>query len=224
MLSWEKEYEHFRDKGHTWGPGVDDAISLNEAEEARQDALTNAYQNKLKEYSVAPRNEFLEAGKILKEIPHSCDNWREEYNKKKIDFCSNACKSLGYSLKLDGFYNYIQNNEIENTFSISVEYYGWLPDRGGNIHRYFVCGIKDVEDCLQLVADFGAIGAESTTWYGKDFHYSTLNTGELRYELIRLCGVGKPVGRSLDETLESATERSVESDNIALAKADMEKE
>lgn len=219
-MNWEKEYEHLRDRGKTWGPGVDDVEEPSEEEIARQDALMVAYREKLKAYSVEPRKEFVEAGKELKaSIPGQYDYWREDYHKKKISLCQDACKSLGYSMELGWVRNHLDANLERNTFSISVEYYGWLPDRGGNIHKFFVCGIDDVEDCLQLVADFSAIGATPTTWYGENFHYTSGNTGEVRNELIRRYGIGEIDVSSSGQCLQHESIDSV----IADAEARVEK-
>ena len=75
MTNWEKEYEHWRDRGRTWGPGIDDAVEPTEEEIARQKALRDAYRQKLEEYSVEPRKEFSDAGKELRAepVPSSAD-------------------------------------------------------------------------------------------------------------------------------------------------------
>ena len=230
-MGWEKEYEHWRDRGRTWGPGVDDVEEPSAEVVARRKASREAYLQKLKTYSVEQRKEFAEAGKALKEeaAPSSVDTgallaWQRKYNDATLALCKSAAESLGYSLELGWPQNFREQTKNSETFSVSIEYHGWLPDRGGNIHKFFVCGIENVEDCLQLVADFGAVGQWSTTWYGENFHYSTRNTGELRNELIRRFGIGEPVSRSLDETLENATERSGETGSSAVAKEDLEKE
>lgn len=99
-----------------------------------------------------------------------------------------------------------------------------MPNRGGNIHKFFVSGIKNIEDCLQLVADFGAIGQRSTTWYGERFHFYTRDSGELRMELIRRFGFEEPKSVSLDEKIESAKERSEKIDTGVVGKDDIVKE
>ena len=75
----------------------------------------------------------------------------------------------------------------ERLFAVTVEHYGWLPDRGGNLHRYAASGIRNLEDCLQLTADFAAIGMQVTTFFDKSFHYTCNDTGELRNELEHWC-------------------------------------
>lgn len=214
-MSWEKEYEHLRDRGKTWGPGVDDVEEPSAEMIARRKASREAYLQKLKTYSVEPRKEFADAGKALKEeaAPSSVDAgallaWQRKYNDATLALCKSAAKSLGYSLELGWPKELREQTKNSETFSVSIEYHGWLPGKGGNIHKFFVCGIKDVEDCLQLVADFGAVGQWSTTWYGENFRYSTRNTGELRNELIRRFGIGEPVAPSLEETISEATKRS----------------
>lgn len=230
-MSWEKEYEHWRDRGKTWGPGVDDVEEPSAEMIARRKASRDAYLQKLKAYSVEPRKEFAVAGKALKEeaAPSSVDAgallaWQRKYNDATLALCKSAAKSLGYSLELGWPQNLREQTKNSEAFSLSIEYHGWLPGKGGNIHKFFVCGIKDVEDCLQLVADFGAVGQWSTTWYGEDFHYSTRNTGELRNELIRRFGIGEPVGQTLDATLENAKERSEKPGGNSQVKSDIEKE
>lgn len=213
-MGWEKEYEHLRDRGRTWGPGIDDAIEPSEEEIARHQAQMNAYRQKLKAYSVEPRKEFADAGETLRAepAPSSTDAgaliaWQRKYNDAALALCKSAAKSLGYSLEPGWPKDIRAETKRKETFAVSIEYYGLLPGRGGNIHKFFVSGIEDVEDCLQLVADFGAAGQRSTTWYGENFHYSTRDTGELRNELIRRFGVGER-SASLDETIDNATERS----------------
>lgn len=230
-MSWEKEYEYLRDKGHTWGPGIDDVVEPTEEEIARRKASREAYRQKLKAYSVEPRKEFADAGKALREepAPSSVDGgallaWQRKYNDTALALCKSAAKSLGYSLELGWPKNLREQTKREETFFVSIEYHGWLPDRGGNIHNFFVSGIKDVEDCLQLVADFGAVGQWSTIWYGENFHYSTRNTGELRMELIRRFGFEEPKDCSLSKIIENAKERSEETLNNVFSKDDLEKE
>lgn len=230
-MSWEKDYEHWRDRGRTWGPGIDDAEEPTEEEIARHQARMDAYRQKLRAYSVKPRKEFAEAGEALRAepAPSSVDGgallaWQRKYNDAALALCKSAAKSLGYSLELGWPKDLREQTKRKDTFSVSIEYHGWLPDRGGNIHKFFVCGIKDVEDCLQLVADFGASGQRSTTWYGEHFHYYTRDTGELRNELIMRFKIGEPKCSSLDDTLAEATERSKESNNSGLDNMRFEKE
>lgn len=219
-LNWKQAAEHLRDRGHTWGPGIDDAPSdYTEDEMKRGQAEAAAYKQKLQEYSVPPRKEFVEAGQELKSsIPSSEDisfgrapvDWREEHSDKEIKLCKAACESLGYILEL-GY------GKSKDSFAVSVDYHGWLPGRGGNIHKFFVSGIKSIEDCLQLVADFSAIGARPTTWYKDNFHYSTRNTGELRMELIRRFGLQEFENKvpSLDAQIQSAAARAAKAQSIA---------
>ncbi len=173
----------------------------------------DAYRQKLRAYSVEPRKEFADAGEALKKeaAPSSVDAgallaWQRKQNDEALALCKSAAKSLGYSLELGWPEDF--REKTKDAFSVSIEYHGWLPGRGGNIHKFFVCGIEDVEDCLQLVADFGAIGHRSTTWYGERFHFYTRDTGELRMELIRRFGFEEPKSVSLDEKLSDAAERS----------------
>lgn len=218
-MSWEKEYEHLRDRGRTWGPGIDDAVEPTEETIARRQAQRDEYKQKLRSYSVEPRKEFADAGEALKKdpAPSSVDGgallaWQRKYNDEALELCKSAANSLGYSLELGWPKDLREQTKRQDAFSVSIEYHGWLPGNGGNIHKFFVSGIKDVEDCLQLVADFGAIGQWSTVWYGENFHFSTRDTGELRMELIRRFGFEEPKSVSLDETIASAKERSEKTD------------
>lgn len=188
-MGWQREYEYWRDMGHTWGPGIDDKNELSEEEQAEEEKRYEAYLKKKEEYTVAPRNEFLEAGKeIQKTLPSHHDiifgnaplKWREDYSSQAMELCKKAAESLGYTFALaEGCI------KKENHFAIGVDSYGWLPDRGGNIHKFIAYDITNLEDCLQLVADFAAIGREATTYFDNGFHYTTKNTGDLRIELER---------------------------------------
>ncbi len=83
-----------------------------------------------------------------------------------------------------------------------------MDNRGGNLHKFFVCGIKCLNDCLQLVADFSAIGLTPATWYGKDFHCTLRHTGELYYELIRAFGEDEFRKSSIGDIIRNASERA----------------
>lgn len=198
-MNWEKEYEHLRDRGKTWGPGIDDAVEPTEEEIARQKALMDAYRQKLKEYSVEPRKKFADAGDALRAepAPSSTDGgallaWQRKYNDATLALCKSAAESLGYSLERGWVRNHKDANKERDLFSVSIEYCGWIPGEYGNLHKFFVCGIEDVEDCLQLVADFAAIGNTPTTWYREHFHYTCGNSGEVRNELMRRFDTGHP--------------------------------
>lgn len=225
MSNWEKEYEHLRDRGRTWGPGIDDAVEPTEEEIARHKAQMDAYRQKLRAYSVEPRKEFVDAGETLRAepVPSSADiallAWQRKHNDAVLALCKSAAESLGYSLERGWVRNHKDANKERDLFSVSIEYCGWIPGEYGNLHQFFVCGIEDVEDCLQLVADFGAIGAYSTTWYGENFHYSTKNTGELRNELIRRYGIGEMAAPPSGQEKQCASVDSV----IANAESRVEK-
>lgn len=208
-MNWEKEYEHLRDMGHTWGPGIDDAVPYTEEELEKQRAQYAAYQQLLRDYSVPARQEFVMAGKELEDYlasqtDHTTGwigyNLQETHSKKQIELCRKAAESLGYTLDLHG-----KCREVGKTFSITADYYGYLPGEYGNIHQYVVSGVKSLEDCLQLVADFAAVGIRPTTFYGEHFNYSTTHTGELRMELMRRypSDFAKP---SLDARIQSASQ------------------
>lgn len=190
-MGWEREYEHWRDMGHTWGPGVDDVEEYTEEELAEIERSHQAYLQKLESYRVPAREEYLNAGKALKHalpdhksIIHGTApfHWREQYSNARLALCKEAAESLGYRFDL-------ADNAMkgERLFAVTVNHYGWLPDRGGNLHRYAAFGIRDLEDCLQLTADFAAIGMQVTTFFDKSFHYTCNDTGELRNELEHWC-------------------------------------
>lgn len=190
-MGWEREYEHWRDMGHTWGPGIDDVREYSEEELALQQKAWTAYQKKLAAHRVAPREEYLQSGKELEEnLPPRKDriygtvsyDWRSRYNDAQLALCRQAAESLGYSFDL-----FDQSTNLDLRFAVTIDYYGWLSDRSGNIHRYAATGIQNIEDCLQLAADFSAIGKSVTTYFDKHFHYSCRDTGELYLELERLC-------------------------------------
>jgi hypothetical protein len=231
VVGWEEEYEHWRDKGRTWGPGIDGAEEPTVEEIARRQAQLDEYRQKLSAYSVKPRKEYADAGKALREdpAPSSVDGgallaWQKKYNDSALELCKSAAKSLGYSLELGWPKDLREQTKKKETFSVSIEYYGLLPNRGGNIHKFFVSGIEDIEDCLQLVADFGALGQRSTTWYGERFHFYTKDSGELRMELIRRFGFEEPKSVSLDETIELAKDHSEKTDTGVVGKDDIVKE
>lgn len=186
-MAWECEYERWRDMGHTWGPGVDDLIEFTAEELAEQQKSQEAFQNKLASYRVAPRQEFLLAGKELEaSLPPRKDricgtvtyDWRKQYNDEALVLCRRAAETLGISFDLMS-----HTSKQDNTFTVTVDYYGWLAGRSGNVHRYAASGIQTLEDCLQIASDFAAIGKSVTTYFGKAFHYSCNDTGELWNEL-----------------------------------------
>lgn len=187
MKGWEKEYERWRDMGHTWGPGVDDPLEYTEEERREEDRRFNAYQQKLESYRVTPRPDYLAAGLALKaSLPDHKSitygtapfHWREDYSKAQIVLCREAAQTLGYSLcPRQGAFR------TSGQFALQIEQYGFLPDRGGNIHPYIVSGITNLEDCLQLTADFIATGQHPTIFFDHSFLISCDDTGQLRMEL-----------------------------------------
>lgn len=218
-MGWEREYERWRDMGHTWGPGIDDVREYTEEELARQQKEWTAYQEKVASHRVAPRPEYLQVGKKLEEkLPPRKDrisgtvsyDWRSRHNDAQLELCRQAAESLGYSFCL-----FDRSLKHELCFSVTIDYYGWLPDRSGNIHRYAASGIQNIEDCLQLVADFTAIGKSVTTYFDKHFHYSCKDTGELYLELERWCS---REGITLPATTKPAAHHSLDS-QVTAAKA-----
>ena len=179
-MNWEKDAEHMHDYGHTWGPGIDDYVEPTEEEQLASSASFEAYKKELEVLRVDARETYAETGKKFNEwvdeYSKKAGDWREEYSKKQMDACQKAAEELGYSFGLrDG-------NEDRNKFIISVEYYGFLSGRGGNIHHFAASGIDNPEKCLQLVADFKAIGCRTTTFY-QDYFCSIDDTARLRKEM-----------------------------------------
>lgn len=214
-MGWEREYEHFRDMGHTWGPGIDDVIELTEEETQIQEAEYQTFLQKLEKYRVPPREKYKIAGENLaKTLPSHRDiiygkapmGWREKHSKAKLDLCKQAAEDLGYSLKRAE-----EGCKKDGFFMIKVEQYGFLEGGGGNLHPFHAGGIKTLEDCLQLVSDFKAIGMDPTTYFGRDFHYHCSDTGRLRYELEswgKRNNIPLPVRKpALDKAIQRATGR-----------------
>lgn len=210
-MGWKKDAEHWRDYGHTWGPGFEkeDFIELSEEEQAAEVRRRIEYEKEIETGRVQPREKYAWAGQEMKKIlPTGHDitfglapaGWREAYSKAKLQLCEQACQELGYSLVLRD-----RGNEDKNGLIVGVESYGYMPDRGGNIHQYAVSGIYNVDDCLQLVADFRAIGMRPTTHF-KEHHISLNDTGELRREMKswNIDFVKKPA--SLDNVIAGAAD------------------
>ena len=186
-MNWKKEAEHLRDYGHTWGPGheKEDQLEWTEEELRAEEEAAERYRRQKEAGRVAPREKYAQAGEALKKtLPSHHDiicgqaplNWREDYSDQKLALCKDAAGSLGYSFGLrDG-------TEDRASLMVGVMGYGNVPGRGGNLHYYAASGIRDLEDHLQLVADFRAIGMHCTSYY-KDRHISLDDTGELRMEM-----------------------------------------
>lgn len=170
-MGWEYLFEHMRDYGHTWGPGIDDYVEPTDEEILEDNAGYGAYLKELSVLRVSAREKYIQKGEELKAtLPSSHDitfgnapyNWREDYSTAKMELCKEAAEDFGHDFGLMEY-----SREQKNEFLISVERYGFLPERGGNIHRYAVKGIKDPMECLQLVADFESVGCSPTTyWFG----------------------------------------------------------
>lgn len=181
-MGWLRDAEHFRDYGHTWGPGIDDYEEPTEEEQLTSNAQYGAYQKELAVLRVAARETYEKTGKELgvwaSEQATSSVGWREQLSRKKMEACKRAAEKSGCSFGLrDG-------NEDKDQFLVSVEFYGYLPGRGGNIHHFAASGIADPEQCLQLVADFSAIGCRTTTFY-QNHYISEDDTARLRKEMER---------------------------------------
>ena len=172
-MGWLREAEHMRDYGHTWGPGIDDYVEPTEKERLENEARYGVYEKELCVLRVSAREKYVKAGEALKAgLPSSHDitfgtapyHWREDYSTAKMELCKQAAKELGY--EFCEFHRYPK--ELKDEFFIKVERYGFLPGKDGNIHHYVAKGIEDPMKCLQLVANFEAIGCSTTTyWLGK---------------------------------------------------------
>ena len=166
--------------GNTLGPGIDDVSEPTEEERKISAMKREAYENELASIRVDAREPYKEIGKELKtwfrESEEHLFAKQQKLSKKEIEACKLATKDLGYSFKL------FNGNKDTDTFSISVEYHGYLSGKGGNIHHFAATGIEEPEKCLQLVADFSAIGCRTTTFYQN--HYCSINdTARLHKEM-----------------------------------------
>ena len=188
-MGWIKEAEQMRDYGHTWGPGIDDVQEPTEEERAENEARWNSYTEKLNKVRVLPREEFRLAGALLKkDLPSGHDvifgnapyKWREKYSEDRIKLCKEAAKSLDMVLELRPK----RTEEVKNNFFITVECVSFLPDSYGQLISFGVVNVESYKKCLQLVADFAAIGFESTVHY-KDFHISSRDSAQIYLEMER---------------------------------------
>lgn len=200
-MGWEKDYERWRDMGHTWGPGIDDRREPTPEEIAENEAQRKAYEEKIASVRVEPRENVRLAGEKLTnvKVPYAL---RQQYSDARLDCAKKVAQSLGYELKLSEL-----KDRNPDKFMVSVEYHGNISGLGGNIHRFSVSNIDNIKDCLQLVADFSALGYWSTTWY-KNNHISLNQTGVLRLEMVRW---GFPLEqdnkKSIDEQINIATNK-----------------
>ena len=211
-MGWEKEYEHWRDYGHTWGPGIDDIDDHSEPtpEELKK---IKEYEDLKKSLTVKPRDEVRIVAKNLEKLVPKIGelslNWRETYSNEKLYQAKKIAQSLGYELKLQDW-----SARDENKFMVKIEYYGYIPDKGGNLYNFTVANINSIQDCLQLVADFSELGYWPTTWY-KDNHITLCNTGELRLEMKNW---GFPLEEhkksSIDERILAASIRTVKTPSV----------
>ncbi len=100
-MSWEQEYEHLRDKGKTWGPGIDDAVEPTDKELIDRRVKREAYRKKLDDAAIAPREEFVVAGEELKNRYSTDEIFRssslmKEFCGAQMELCKKACELLGY--------------------------------------------------------------------------------------------------------------------------------
>ena len=210
-MNWIKEVEHMRDYGHTWGPGIDDREEATKEEILQNKAWWQETYEKKKKIRVQPREQIKRAAESLKaSLPDSHafssgaapGNWREQYAKQKLELARIAANDAGYELILRN-----QEDWDKNKFMISIEYYGYLPDRNGNIHHYAVNNILEKETCLQLFADFAEIGYWPTVFY-KDAHIKLHDSADLRLEMVTWGFPLKEDRNTLDEKIQSAKART----------------
>lgn len=173
-MGWEKEYEHWRDYGHTWGPGIDDRREPTEEEIAANEAWWKEYEAKKDRLRVAPREKYVQAIKELDAMDTSSYQDLKKYRTLKLELCKQAAEELGYSLV-----SFNHSNRDKDSFTIKIEHHD-----DGRIYSYGVTGIKNINDCLQLTADLNLFSGWPNIWY-KDYLYSTADTGELRIEMER---------------------------------------
>lgn len=175
-MAQQREYDYWRNKGYTMNPNINKSEISNKDIVEENKRYENYLQN-INENVVIPRKEYSDAGKPFSGEDSSYDFY-EVNNYRVLELCSEAAESLGYSFVLAD-----RPIRKDKMFAVGVDYYGHIEGRSGNIHKYVVYDVPNFEDCLQLVADFGAIGNESTIYFDKGFYYSTKNAGELRMEL-----------------------------------------
>lgn len=188
-MGWEKEYEHWRDYGHTWGPGIDDRREPTEEEIEANNAWWREYEAKKDRIRVAPREEYVLAKKKLDEMSPSSEDiirgkapygYERKCSEQFINYCRQAVESMGYELVK----GYPYGTRDRDKFSVSVECSGFEPGDHGRIIKYSVNNIPTKEDCLQLFADFTALG-DWPTVYHKDYIINLPDSAELRLEMER---------------------------------------
>lgn len=185
-MGWENDYEHWRDKGHTWGPGIDDYEEPTEEERLETLKMMQNYEKELEKLRVNPREEFVLKGKELDRLwdeirypakyPDS-GTTLDDVRSVTFNACKDAAESLGYSFSLRD-----REKENPNTITVAVEFIGTIPERAGNLHQYTVSGIENPNDALQLVEDFFVLGRNSITYY-KNHFICMDDSGMLRKEM-----------------------------------------
>lgn len=201
-MGWEKEYEHMRDYGHTWGPGLDGDSEPSEAEVSNAAARRQAYKEKRAKLRVKPCNAAVKAGIKLEEMfSGSSANFYDKlhlHSQEQLSYAKKIAKDLGYELCCCS----LKDRDREK-FTVSIEFHGRVSGEAGSIHRFSVVDIDNVRDCLQLVEDFSELGYWSTTWH-KDYHITLKDSGDLRLEMVRW---GFPLDNTplgIDEQINSA--------------------
>lgn len=208
-MGWEKEYEHMRDYGHTWGPGLEDDSESSEAKVSETAARRQAYEEKRANLRVKPSDAAVQAGKDLDEMlsgfsGFSTNGGADSYNllqmhsQEQLNYAKKIARDLGYDLLCCSL-----KDRDRDGFTVSVEFHGHVPGEGGGIHRFSVVDIDNIKDCLQLVEDFSKLGYWSTTWH-KDYHITLKDSGDLRIEMERW---GFPLDngpQSIDEQISNA--------------------
>lgn len=203
-MGWEKEYEHMRDYGHTWGPGLDGDSEPSEAEVSKAAARRQAYEEKRAKLRVVPSDAALKAGKKLEEMVSGfssnggANSLLQRHFQEQLNYAKSIAKDLGYDL----VYCSLKDRDRDK-FTVSVEFHGYVPGEGGGIHRFSVVDIDNIKDCLQLVEDFSELGYWSTTWH-KDYHITLKDSGDLRLEMVRWGFPLEDVPPSIDEQITRA--------------------
>lgn len=215
-MGWEKEYEHMRDYGHTWGPGLDSDSEPSETVASEAAVRRQAYEEKRARLRVEPSDAAMEAGKALAETVSgfSANGGADSYNllqrhsQEQLTYAKRIAKDLGYDLVCCSL-----KGRDRDKFTVSVEFHGYVPGEGGGIHRFSVVDINNIKDCLQLVEDFSELGYWSTTWH-KDYHITVKDSGDLRLEMVRWGFPFDNGPQSIDEQISNArANKPVETEN-----------
>lgn len=199
-MGWEKEYEHMRDYGHTWGPGLEGDSEPSETEVSEAAARRQAFEEKRAKLRVEPSDVAVQGRKELDERFSGSSVYEEAraYNQEQLNYAKKVAQGLGYDLGCCSL-----RDRDRDKFTVSVEFHGQVSGEVGSIHRFSVVDIDNIKDCLQLVEDFSELGYWSTTWH-KDYHICLKDSGDLRLEMVRWGFPLDNIRSNLDEQINRA--------------------